>query len=136
MKVEISRSLLQEIEDDVRSDISKERCGLLLGAGPALITAFQAVENVHTSPENSFEMEHSALIAAHRREREGGAQVLGHYHSHPSGQPVPSEEDARQADVDGRYWMIFGQDSYSLWQTSQSGVHLGRFNPLNLIVTD
>jgi proteasome lid subunit RPN8/RPN11 len=83
-----------------------EACGLLLGEG-GRITEARAVANVHPAPATHFEIDPQALIDAHRAARAGaGPQVLGYYHSHPVGEPVPSATDRACAAGDGRVWAI------------------------------
>ena len=43
-------------------------------------------------------------------ERAGGPEVLGYWHSHPSGSPEPSATDRAQAPGDGRVWAIIAPD--------------------------
>ena len=133
--VRISRTLLRNIVTDVGHDPHYERCGLLLGLQNQEITSFQPVPNIHLEPMRHFELDPIYLIEAMRKARSGADAVIGHYHSHPSGRAVPSQEDANQAIADGRLWLIIGGDDARLWQSVEQGEHLGRFNPLNLIVT-
>ncbi|RZM10829.1 MAG: hypothetical protein EOP68_05345, partial [Sphingomonas sp.] len=69
----------------------------------------------------SFEIDPVALFAAHRRARAGGQAVVGHYHSHPSGVPVPSARDAAQAMGDGALWLIIGGGEARLWRSVERG---------------
>lgn len=97
-----------------------EACGLLLGQGP-LITEARAVGNVHPAPATHFEIDPQALIGAHRAARAGGLQVVGYYHSHPSGPPEPSVTDRASAAGDGRVWAIIAADDLRFWQDSEQG---------------
>lgn len=135
MTVRISRTLLHNIVADVRQDPNHERCGLLLGVQEQEITSFQSVPNVHPETGRHFELDPIYLIDAMKKTRLGADAVIGHYHSHPNGRAIPSQEDADQAIADDRLWLIIGADDVRLWQSVEQGEHLGRFNPLNLIVT-
>jgi len=97
-----------------------ECCGLLLGAD-GRVTQALAAANVHPAPERHFEIDPAALIAAHRAERAGGAQILGYYHSHPEGHPVPSATDCEHASGDGRAWAIVTGGNVTFWRDSESG---------------
>ena len=70
------------------------------------VSQAHATANVHPNPATHFEIDPAALIAAHKAERAGGPQVIGYYHSHPSGDPVPSSTDRAQAAHDGKVWAI------------------------------
>lgn len=105
-----------------------EACGLLIGAGDVISTAVP-VNNVHPDPARHFELEPAALIAAHRAARAGGPQVLGYYHSHPTGSIRPSPSDQAVASGDGRIWAIVAGGAIGWWRDAPGG-----FEPLSLRV--
>lgn len=98
----------------------RECCGLLLGQGGRIETVLPCA-NVHASPERHFEIDPAALIAAHRAARHGGPQVLGYYHSHPTGRAEPSPTDRAQASGDGRIWAIVAAGGVTLWRDLPTG---------------
>ncbi|MBK6800523.1 M67 family metallopeptidase [Novosphingobium sp.] len=98
----------------------RECCGLLLGRDGRIETALPCA-NVHGQPERHFEIDPAALIAAHRAARGGGPQVLGYYHSHPSGRAEPSATDRAQASGDGRIWAIVAGTTVTLWRDLPHG---------------
>lgn len=97
-----------------------EACGLLLGEGMR-ITAARPAANIHPTPQTHFEIDPQALIDAHRAARDGGPQVLGYYHSHPTGDPVPSATDRAMAAGDGRIWAIIAGHEMALWHDDAAG---------------
>lgn len=103
-----------------------EACGLLLGQGDVIMEA-APVRNVHADPARHFELDPAALIAAHRAAREGGLQVLGYYHSHPTGSTCPSTTDQAAASGDGRIWAIVAGAAIGWWRDAPGG-----FEPLPL----
>ena len=105
-----------------------EACGLLLGQGHAIAAAVP-VRNVHADPARHFELDPAALIAAHRAARAGGPQVLGYYHSHPTGHAEPSPTDRAAASGDGRIWAIVAAGAIGWWRDGPGG-----FEPLPLRV--
>src|SRR3546814_18987331 len=64
--------------------------------------------NVASDPRRTFEIDPAVLLAAHRRARSEGGLVLGPYHSHPGGRPMPSHRDAARALSGGAIWLIDG----------------------------
>lgn len=96
-----------------------ECCGLLLG-GETIERAVPAA-NVAADPLRHFEIDPQALISAHRAARGGGPRVLGYYHSHPSGHPVPSATDCAHAGGDGRVWAIVAAGEVALWKDTPTG---------------
>ncbi|WP_176595851.1 MULTISPECIES: M67 family metallopeptidase [Sphingobium] len=113
MKVGISRGLLEQIMSEAAAD-PHEVCGLLLGEADR-IGAILPAANVAPDPARHFELDPAVLIAAHRAARGGGARIVGHYHSHPGGVPVPSATDAACAAADGSLWLIVGGGIARLW---------------------
>ena len=98
----------------------QEACGLLLGEGKRITEALET-RNVHASPQTHFEIDPQALIDAHRAARSGGPQVLGYFHSHPAGEPVPSATDRACAAGDGRIWAIIAGNDVRCWRDSATG---------------
>ncbi|WP_410000285.1 M67 family metallopeptidase [Novosphingobium sp. APW14] len=104
----------------------EEACGLLLGQGGVISQALPA-RNVHSDPWRHFEIDPAVLIAAHRAARQGGLQVLGYYHSHPTGLTNPSATDQAAASGDGRIWAIVAGGTIGWWRDAPGG-----FEPLPL----
>ena len=128
--LEISEDVIAELLSQAAASHPLEACGLLLGAEGRVVET-RACANVHPDPARHFEVDPHALIDAHRAARGGGPQVLGHYHSHPSGPPEPSATDRKHATGDGRVWAIIGQGNIGWWRDG-----LGGFEALSYMVHD
>jgi proteasome lid subunit RPN8/RPN11 len=85
------------------------------------IDAARAADNVADDPLRRFEIDPAALLAAHREARAGGAELLGYYHSHPEGHPVPSAIDCEHASGDERVWAIIAAGEIAFWRDGDSG---------------
>lgn len=129
MHVTIASTALDAILIAAAATPSVEVCGLLLGTGDVVDVALPC-RNVDRDPARRFEIEPAALFAAHRTARSGGAAVLGHYHSHPSGSPVPSPTDAAAAADDRSLWLIVADGEARLWRAVAGGPVEGRFEPV------
>lgn len=103
----------------------REVCGILLGRS-GLIEEVRQCANVHPCPETHFEIDPQTLIDAHRAARRGGPEVIGYWHSHPSGTPEPSAADRANATGDGRAWAIVGEGKVGWWRDGEDG-----FEPLS-----
>ncbi|MGE4408946.1 MAG: M67 family peptidase [Sphingomonadales bacterium] len=135
MTASISRVLLDRILEAARIGPDREICGLLLGRGEKIVAILPAA-NVAADPARRFEIDPAVLIAAHRRARDGGEAVLGHYHSHPGGEVVPSSCDAAMAHADGALWLICDATGrHGLWRARGEGLY-GMFDPVDLDVDD
>lgn len=77
--------------------------------------------NVADGPETRFEIDPAALFAALKAERAGGPQIVGYWHSHPSGDVRPSETDAAMAARDGKLWLIVANGDAGLWRAAEAG---------------
>ncbi|HEU0043566.1 M67 family metallopeptidase [Sphingomonas sp.] len=126
MEVAISSALLARIRAEAASS-RDEICGLLFGALDR-IDAAEPCRNVAADPRRRFEIESVALLAAHRAARAGGPRLVGCYHSHPSGDAIPSARDAADAEPNGWLWLIVGAGGARLFRTVQGGALHGRFD--------
>lgn len=114
MAIAISRALHERLLALAAADPDREVCGLLFGA-PDRIEAIQPCANVSPNPEDSFEIDPAALIAAHKAERGGGATIIGCYHSHPDGSAEPSARDVEGMDAGLAVWAIVGGGRVAGW---------------------
>lgn len=133
MDVTISSTVLAAILHEAADTPDREVCGLLLGAptdAGVHVRLARSCRNVAPDPARRFEIDPVALFAAHRAARSGGDVVLGHYHSHPSGRPVPSPRDAADAAADGSLWLIVAAGEARLWRAVADGPVEGRFAPV------
>jgi proteasome lid subunit RPN8/RPN11 len=131
MRVRISSAIVAQITALAEASPRAEICGLLLGRDD-LIERAEPCRNVAAEPARWFEVDPAALIAAHRAARSGGVQLLGHFHSHPSGRAIPSARDADAAAADGMLWLIAGSGALTAWRAVAEGAIEGRFDPVTL----
>jgi proteasome lid subunit RPN8/RPN11 len=138
MILRLSRTLAEAIRNGTAAAGSHECCGLLLGDRAALrVDAILPAANVADDPQHCFEIDPAVLLAAHKAARAGGPEIVGHYHSHPRGEPVPSATDAAMAQGEGEIWLIVGHDgAMRAWQARPEGSLHGRFLPIELALTD
>ena len=120
MAVELSSKVVERLLAEAAAAHPRECCGLLLGE-EGRIAEVRPCANVHRDPARHFEIDPQALIDAHRAARGGGPQVLGYYHSHPSGPPEPSATDRENATADGRAWAIVGEGRVGWWRDGDGG---------------
>jgi len=130
MTLEVAREALEAMVAEAAQAAPGEACGLLLGPsnrdGGERIEQARPAANVALDPARHFEIDPQALIDAHRAERGGGPQLLGYYHSHPSGPPEPSKTDREMASGDGKVWGIVAQGLVRFWRDGEDA-----FEPLS-----
>lgn len=128
MEIVVSSNVIAALLAAAQDAHPHEACGILLGeqgagaCGPERITRAVPAANIHPQPATHFTIDPQALIDAHRAARVPGApQVVGYYHSHPSGPAAPSATDQAMAGHDGRIWAIIGQGAVQLWRDGDDG---------------
>lgn len=129
MALEIASEALDAIANEAVRSGGREVCGLLFGSADRVMAA-QSCRNVAGDPRTAFEIDPAQLIAAHRATRAGGPQIVGCYHSHPSGAPEPSVRDAEAAVPDGSIWLIVAGGEVRCWHAVAGGHRHGRFDPI------
>lgn len=102
----IAKDALEAVEKAARRAWPEEACGLLIGSGDVIREAVVS-ENASKTPERAFLIDPALHLRTQRRAREKGLKILGVFHSHPSGGPTPSPEDARAArQAPSLLWLI------------------------------
>jgi proteasome lid subunit RPN8/RPN11 len=100
----------QAVVDHARRDRPLECCGLLIGRG-GHVTAAVPMRNVAASPTR-FRVDDREHIALRRaiRLHTPPLEVLGVYHSHPSGPARPSPTDLAEAHYPEWLYVVAGID--------------------------
>ncbi len=91
-----------------------EACGLLFGVSGRIMEASVA-PNIAADPARRFEIDPAALFAAHRRGRAGPLALIGVWHSHPGGTPLPSAQDRAGITDPAWLWLIEAQGELRLF---------------------
>lgn len=92
-----------------RRECPLECCGLLVGRHGDVIAAVP-LANVAANPETRFRIDDREHIALRRTLRRFAPplDILGVYHSHPEGPPVPSPRDIREAYYPEWIYVVVG----------------------------
>lgn len=117
----VSRSALDALLAEAETAHPLECCGLLWAGEGYDVALIEPCANVSAAPEDSFEIDPAALIAAHKAERAGQARLAGYYHSHPNGRVGPSARDRATACGDGRLWAIVAGGGVTWWVDGEAG---------------
>ena len=120
--------LLQELVRHAQDCLPEECCGVLIGsetrAGRSRIHRTVAAENTRShGRERAYLVPPLAILEARRAARADDLEIVGYYHSHPSGSATPSALDRRNAWPDTSY-VILGMDAGEL-----RGVRSWRLGP-------
>lgn len=87
-----------------------EACGIIGGTGRQAQRIIPTA-NVATNPTEYYEIDPRALVAAMMQLRTANLDLIGFYHSHPQGAPVPSRSDIALATYPDMAYLIVGLNS-------------------------
>ena len=100
----IRRAALDVIRKHAADDLPNECCGLLIGSAGSVERALRA-RNLRPSP-NRYLIDPADHCAALRTARASGLEVVGVYHSHPTGSLRPSAVDRQEASYPEFVYLI------------------------------
>ena len=111
-------------------ELPNECCGLLIG-GAGIIEDVSRARNTKRS-RTKFQVEPADHFAAIRPARAGGFEIIGAYHSHPSGPSGPSETD-RARLTDPSMFHIIVSLAHGTKTVRAFRLVDGNFSPLELV---
>lgn len=101
----LPRRIVNQLLDHARAGAGQEICGLISARDRAALRAIP-VANVAPRPEYRYAMDPAGQIAALRRMRESGEDLLAIYHSHPVSPAAPSATDIAEAGYPDAIYLI------------------------------
>jgi len=111
----LPRDAYDAVLDHARADAPLEACGAFVGervesgdGGGVVrrVTAVRRVPNVADAPRVRYELDPEATLAVFDEAEASGMEVVGFYHSHPSGPSRPSATDREHARWPGRVYVV------------------------------
>jgi proteasome lid subunit RPN8/RPN11 len=127
-------SLAEQLVAHAQAVTPDEACGILVGM-PGEIAEIIPAGNVAANPQTTFEID-SVILARTLTGLERHRQTLiGFYHSHPAGHPIPSQHDIRDAHYPQAVMLIVGlagrQPEIAAWQ-----VDAGQVSRVTLLIQE
>lgn len=95
-RLRMKRAIGEALEQEARAAAPRECCGFLAGRGD-LISAIYPLRNVAARPTVEYFADVRDVLDAFRTMRTRGEELLGIYHSHPTGAAYPSATDIERA---------------------------------------
>ncbi len=89
------------------ADAPNESCGILGGSGSRVLTIIP-VPNAAATPRVHYRLDERAQVNAFTQIEAAGQSVIGFYHSHPNGDPIPSPTDVQLASYPDTAYLIIG----------------------------
>ena len=128
--MKIRQTALAKIVAHAVEDLPNECCGLLIGTADMVEDATRA-RNVKRS-RTRFQVEPADHFAAIRRARAAGFEIVGAYHSHPSGPSGPSDTD-RARLTDPSMFHVIVSLAHGTRTVRAFRLNDGNFSPLELV---
>jgi len=110
----IDSKLLAQLKNRAAAAGSDEICGFLIGSGDeeaAVVSRIVESPNVARDPSRTFEIDPAIHFGIRRRLQRTADEIVGVYHSHPKGPPVPSQRDLERAPQSEEWiWLILAPE--------------------------
>ena len=124
--VTFSRSAYDAIVAHTREGAPEEVCGVLGGRRDAesRVRSVHRTANVAEQARTAYRLDPAEQYDAMRAIEDAGDDVVGFYHSHPTGPPGPSATDRARATWDGYSYVIValgGEPTVGSWRWTGDG---------------
>ena len=106
--LQLPANLYGQLIAEARAAYPRECCGLIEGVqrGETIeATKLHPTQNLAREPDR-FEIDPAEQFRLLKTLRDTGHEIVGCYHSHPNGKPVPSARDLGGAGEEGFVWLI------------------------------
>jgi proteasome lid subunit RPN8/RPN11 len=122
----------QAMVDRARSLWPEEVCGLLAGP-PGQVERVYLIENIRHS-RSAYYMDPQQQVSAMLEIEAAGWELCGIFHSHPAGQPRPSDTDLDRAYYPDAVYIILAPDG-ERWAMRGFAIAEGRAREVSIAVT-
>ncbi|MDH5019413.1 desampylase [Halobacterium rubrum] len=105
----LTRDAYDAVLDHAQADAPLEACGVFVGerdGDQRRVTAVRRVPNVADAPRVRYELDPETTLAVFDEAEATGMEVVGFYHSHPSGPGRPSAADREHARWPGHVYVV------------------------------
>ncbi len=106
------KEIFESMVNHCRVEKPLEACGIIVGKSEGdrrvALRIYRAINTLKSSVK--YEIDPETLIKAFKESEEEGLEVLGFYHSHIHGEPIPSTTDREKAYYKGYIYIIVSLD--------------------------
>ncbi|MBN2329470.1 MAG: M67 family metallopeptidase [Candidatus Omnitrophica bacterium] len=100
----VAPSFLERMHEHARNAAPQECCGVLGGRGSVVTSVYPLTNDLHSCSE--YFANPQEFFNAVRSMREKNEEMIGIYHSHPTGPAEPSKMDAERNFYPGLFYLI------------------------------
>ena len=131
----LTQQQVQAIAEQAKADAPNETCGLIVGQ-QGVAQHIIPIPNCSRTPLTHFEMDANALLKAYKVLDAMGGDLLAVYHSHPNGEPLPSQTDIRDAarNMPNVIHLIVGMKRHNKARFQAWHIHDGQVDKVELLV--
>ncbi len=109
-----------------------EVCGLISG-WQGIANSILPIANIAAAPRTRYLLDPAAFVAAYTQIERSGDELIGIYHSHPMGVPIPSTTDIAEATWPDVVYLIVGfvadTPQMAVWS-----IRRGKVTPVKLAI--
>jgi len=131
----IDRAALMLVIEYAKQGHPYEVCGLI-GGNEGVAFQVMPIPNASLTPDVAYDMERQAMVDAIIALQRSGLEVVAIYHSHPNGEPNPSEVDILQATWPDAIYLIVGLDNPEPPEVRAWRIRNGEVEAVELVVTE
>lgn len=106
--LQLTREQLNQIVLHAQTDAPLEACGLIAGDANGLVSDIIPIPNAAPDPVHSYYMDERLLASTLTDISRRGLELVGIYHSHPTGDSIPSQDDRALATYPNTAYVIVG----------------------------
>lgn len=124
MRLWLSREHAQAIQQHAQDEVPREACGIVAGKHERA-TQIIPLPNIAENPNQHYLVDPQTFSAAFFQLQREGLSLLAFYHSHPTGDPIPSQTDIKQASYSDTPYLIVGlrhKPRFAAWTIEQDKV--------------
>lgn len=129
--IQIRGEVLTALLEEARQEPMKECCGLLAGRHGVTTRAFPAA-NAADDATGAYEIAPEELFRLIHEIRAAGLELLGIYHSHPTGENQPSARDIERAYYPTAGYFIVSPRSEVLQPVRAFSIREGKVTELGI----
>lgn len=133
----LTEKQVDEIIAHAHQDKPYEACGMLAGKTNQVLQVIP-MQNIASDPKHRFEIDPIDLSRHLPQIESEGLSLLGFYHSHPNGDPIPSATDIKESTYPNTIQLIVGlktkQAKLGAWmidglRVNPVKIHIGSSEP-------